>query len=140
SSKAAGFSGWIAPEHERAPRLTKRGADTCCIQRRCRAAHLRASPGFDAFVSRASVRPCRHVRVALAVSRDRARSSSLREVMSENVKLPVLPMRGAVIYPGPAVSVAVSRAGTSRAVDEALAGDRRVFVVAQRENEEHVSK
>ena len=60
--------------------------------------------------------------------------------MSENVKLPVLPMRGAVIYPGPAVSVAVSRAGTSRAVDEALAGDRRVFVVAQRENEEHVSK
>jgi ATP-dependent Lon protease len=60
--------------------------------------------------------------------------------MSEHVKLPVLPMRGAVFYPGPAVSVAVSRAGTSRAVDEALAGDRRVFVVAQRENEEHVSK
>jgi ATP-dependent Lon protease len=60
--------------------------------------------------------------------------------MSEQVKLPVLPMRGAVLYPGPAVSVAVSRAGTSRAVDEALSGDRRVFVVAQRENEEHVSK
>jgi ATP-dependent Lon protease len=49
-------------------------------------------------------------------------------------------MRGAVIYPGPAVSVAVSRAGTSRAVDEALSGDRRVFVVAQRENEEQVKK
>jgi ATP-dependent Lon protease len=60
--------------------------------------------------------------------------------MSEHVKLPVLPMRGAVVYPGPAVSVSVSRAGTSRAVDEALAADRRVFVVAQRENEEHVSK
>ena len=60
--------------------------------------------------------------------------------MSEHVKLPVLPMRGAVVYPGPAVSVAVSRAGTSRAIDEALSGDRRVFVVAQRENEEQVSK
>jgi ATP-dependent Lon protease len=59
--------------------------------------------------------------------------------MSEHVKLPVLPMRGAVVYPGPAVSVAVSRAGTSRAVDEALSGDRRLFVVAQREDEDHVS-
>lgn len=60
--------------------------------------------------------------------------------MSENVKLlPVLPMRGAVVFPGPTVPVAVSRAGTSRAVDEALAGDRTVFVVAQRENVENAS-
>ncbi len=60
--------------------------------------------------------------------------------MSEHIKLPVLPMRGAVVFPGPTVPVAVSRAGTSRAVDEALSGDRMVFVVAQRENAEHVSK
>jgi ATP-dependent Lon protease len=60
--------------------------------------------------------------------------------MSENIKLPVLPMRGAVVFPGPTVPVAVSRAGTSRAVDEALAGDRMVFVVAQRENNEQVTK
>jgi len=59
--------------------------------------------------------------------------------MSEHLKLPVLPMRGAVVFPGPTVPVAVSRAGTSRAVDEALAGGRTVFVVAQRENTEHVS-
>jgi ATP-dependent Lon protease len=49
-------------------------------------------------------------------------------------------MRGAVVFPGPTVPVAVSRAGTSRAVDEALSGDRMVFVVAQRENTETVSK
>ncbi|HTV20617.1 MAG TPA: endopeptidase La [Polyangiaceae bacterium] len=60
--------------------------------------------------------------------------------MSEHIKIPVLPMRGAVVFPGPTVPVAVSRAGTSRAVDEALAGDRTVFVVAQRENTESVSK
>ena len=60
--------------------------------------------------------------------------------MSEHIKIPVLPMRGAVVFPGPTVPVAVSRAGTSRAVDEALAGDRTVFVVAQRENTEQVSK
>jgi ATP-dependent Lon protease len=60
--------------------------------------------------------------------------------MSEYIKIPVLPMRGAVVFPGPTVPVAVSRAGTSRAVDEALNGDRTVFVVAQRENSEHVSK
>jgi ATP-dependent Lon protease len=60
--------------------------------------------------------------------------------MSEHIKIPVLPMRGAVVFPGPTVPVAVSRAGTSKAVDEALAGDRMVFVVAQRENAEHVSK
>jgi ATP-dependent Lon protease len=60
--------------------------------------------------------------------------------MSEHIKLPVLPMRGAVVYPGPAVSVAVSRAGTSKAVEEALNGDRRVFVVAQRGDDETVSR
>jgi ATP-dependent Lon protease len=60
--------------------------------------------------------------------------------MSEHIKIPVLPMRGAVVFPGPTVPVAVSRAGTSRAVDEALAGDRTVFVVAQRENTEQISK
>jgi ATP-dependent Lon protease len=61
--------------------------------------------------------------------------------MSENViKLPVLPMRGAVVFPGPTVPVAVSRAGTSRAVDEAMTADRQVFVVAQRENSEQVSQ
>ena len=60
--------------------------------------------------------------------------------MSEHIKIPVLPMRGAVVFPGPTVPVAVSRAGTSRAVDEALRGDRMVFVVAQRENTEAVSK
>jgi ATP-dependent Lon protease len=66
--------------------------------------------------------------------------STPRDAMSENIKLPVLPMRGAVVFPGPTVPVAVSRAGTSRAIDEALAGDRLVFVVAQRENAEHVTK
>jgi ATP-dependent Lon protease len=60
--------------------------------------------------------------------------------MSEHIKIPVLPMRGAVVFPGPTVPVAVSRASTSRAVDEALSGDRTVFVVAQRENTEAVSK
>jgi len=60
--------------------------------------------------------------------------------MSEHIKIPVLPMRGAVVFPGPTVPVAVSRAGTSRAVDEALNGDRTVFVVAQRENADVVSK
>ena len=60
--------------------------------------------------------------------------------MSEHIKIPVLPMRGAVVFPGPTVPVAVSRPGTSKAVDEALAGDRTVFVVAQRENSENVSK
>ena len=60
--------------------------------------------------------------------------------MSEHIKIPVIPMRGAVVFPGPTVPVAVSRAGTSRAVDEALSGDRTVFVVAQRENSDQVSK
>jgi ATP-dependent Lon protease len=60
--------------------------------------------------------------------------------MSEYLKLPVLPMRGAVVFPGPTVPVAVSRAGTSRAVDEALGGDRQIFVVTQREDSEAITK
>src|SRR6187399_2904205 len=60
--------------------------------------------------------------------------------MSESIKLPVLPMRGSIVFPGPAVPVAVSRAGTARAIEEALNGDRQIFVVAQRESGEHVTK
>jgi ATP-dependent Lon protease len=55
--------------------------------------------------------------------------------MSERKTLPVLPMRGMVLFPGLTVPVAVGRAGTLRAVDAALkGGDRLIFAVAQREN------
>ncbi len=54
--------------------------------------------------------------------------------MAERRTLPVLPLRGTVIFPGITVPIGVGRPGTLRAIEAALKGDRLVFAVAQREN------
>jgi ATP-dependent Lon protease len=48
--------------------------------------------------------------------------------------LPVLPLRGTVIFPGLTAPIAAGRPGTLRAIEAALKGDRLVFAVAQRDN------
>src|SRR5262245_6829071 len=53
--------------------------------------------------------------------------------MSEKIELPVLALRGNVAFPGTTVPIAVGSAGSLRAVEEALRGDRRVFAVSERE-------
>ena len=58
--------------------------------------------------------------------------------MSERLTLPVLPLRETVIFPGTAVPISAGRPGTLEAIDAALAGDRRMFAVAQRENKDDV--
>ena len=54
--------------------------------------------------------------------------------MAQRQTLPVLPLRGTVIFPGLTVPIAAGRPGTLRAIEAALKGDRLVFAVAQREN------
>ena len=54
--------------------------------------------------------------------------------MGERYRLPVLPLRDTVVYPGVAVPISAGRPGTIEAVQAALEGDRRLFAVAQREN------
>ena len=56
--------------------------------------------------------------------------------MSRRFSLPVLPLRDTVVYPGVAVPISAGRAGTVEAVQEALEGDRRLFAVAQNENQD----
>ncbi|HET8656181.1 MAG TPA: endopeptidase La [Longimicrobiaceae bacterium] len=58
--------------------------------------------------------------------------------MSERLMLPVLPLRETVVFPGVAVPISAGRPGTLQAIEAALAGDRRVFAVAQRENRDEV--
>jgi ATP-dependent Lon protease len=58
--------------------------------------------------------------------------------MSEKTMLPVLPLRETVIFPGVAVPISAGRPGTLQAVEAALAGDRRMLAVAQRENRDEV--
>jgi ATP-dependent Lon protease len=53
--------------------------------------------------------------------------------------LPVLPMRGSVIFPGLTVPIAVGRPGTLRAVEAATKKDGLVFAVAQRDLAEEPS-
>jgi len=54
--------------------------------------------------------------------------------MSERQTLPVVPLRGAVVFPGVTVPISVGRASTLRAVEEAGKHNQRLFAVAQREN------
>ena len=56
--------------------------------------------------------------------------------MSRRFSLPVLPLRDTVVYPGVAVPISAGRPGTVEAVQEALEADRRLFAVAQNENQD----
>src|SRR5215212_3994604 len=58
--------------------------------------------------------------------------------MSEKLMLPVLPLRETVIFPGTAVPISAGRPGTLQAIEAALAGDRRMLAVAQKENRDEV--
>ncbi len=59
--------------------------------------------------------------------------------MGHRQTLPVLPLRGTVIFPGLTVPISAGRPGTLRAIETALKGDRTVFAVAQRDNADEPS-
>jgi ATP-dependent Lon protease len=59
--------------------------------------------------------------------------------MSQRRTLPVLPLRGTVIFPGLTAPIAAGRPGTLRAIESALKSDRLVFAVAQRDNTDEPS-
>ncbi len=59
--------------------------------------------------------------------------------MPDRFILPVLPLRDTVVYPGVAVPISAGRPGTVEAVQKAMDGDRRLFAVAQRENQDEAS-
>ncbi len=54
--------------------------------------------------------------------------------MASRQTLPVLPLRGTVIFPGITAPIAAGRPATLRAIEAAIKGDRLVFAVAQRDN------
>ena len=59
------------------------------------------------------------------------------EKMGKRSVLPVLPLRGTVIFPGGMTHpIAAGRPGTLRAIEAALKADRLVFAVAQQDNAE----
>src|SRR5258708_22396249 len=71
------------------------------------------------------------------VGRERRSSTvppSSRSIMANRQTLPVLPLRGTVIFPGLTAPIAAGRPGTLRAIESALKGERIVFAVAQRDN------
>src|SRR4051812_13669144 len=56
-----------------------------------------------------------------------------------SLHLPVIPMRSSVLLPGVALPIAAARPGTLRAIEAALAGDRRVFALTQRVDSDDVA-
>src|SRR5918999_1152173 len=59
--------------------------------------------------------------------------------MAQRQTLPVLPLRGTVIFPGLTQPIAAGRPGTLRAIEAALRGDRLVFAVPHRDNTDEPS-
>src|SRR3954447_1566476 len=56
--------------------------------------------------------------------------------MAERQTLPVLPLRGTVLYPEITVPIAAGRPGTLRAIEAAMKAGGLVFAVAQKDQEE----
>ena len=50
-------------------------------------------------------------------------------------RLPVIPLRGTVVFPSVAAPIAAGREKTMRAIEEAMNGERLLFAVAQRDAE-----
>src|SRR5688572_24003460 len=59
--------------------------------------------------------------------------------MAQRQTLPVLPLRGTVIFPGLTAPIAAGRPRTLRAIEAALRSERLVFAVAQRDNTDEPS-
>lgn len=66
-------------------------------------------------------------------SRRREREDGLMDAMLHPVELPVLAIRDQVVFPGMTVPLIVARERSLEAVSNALDGDRRLFVVTQRD-------
>jgi len=57
-----------------------------------------------------------------------------------NLEPPVLPLRNAVLFPGVSFPISAGRAGTLRAIDEAMKHpEHLVFAISQREDVEKVT-
>jgi len=79
---------------------------------------------------------CRGMECAPSHPARRMRDALQKQVlrMAQRQTLPVLPLRGTVIFPGLTAPIAAGRPGTLRAIEAALKSDRLVFAVAQRDN------
>ena len=63
----------------------------------------------------------------------------MSEQTKERLRLPVLPLRDLVLFPGVTAPVGAGRPGTLRAIEAAVSTkERLVFAVSQRENVEAV--
>ncbi|MEO7217586.1 MAG: endopeptidase La [Gemmatimonadaceae bacterium] len=62
--------------------------------------------------------------------------NSDNSIMAQRQTIPVLPLRGTVMFPGLTSPISAGRPGTLRAIESALKADRLVFAVAQRDNSE----
>ncbi len=56
-------------------------------------------------------------------------------ILPERMRLPVLPLRGTVVFPSVAAPIAAGRDKTIGAIEKAIRGDRLLFAVAQRDSE-----
>ncbi len=64
------------------------------------------------------------------------REESVELLNGARRRLPVLPLRGTVVFPSVAAPIAAGREKTLRAIEEAIAGDKVIFAVAQTDSDQ----
>ena len=64
-------------------------------------------------------------------AKETAVASSEPEAPAKRLRLPVLPLRGTVVFPAVAAPIAAGRDKTIKAIDKAIAGDKLLFAAAQ---------
>ena len=56
--------------------------------------------------------------------------------LTETVSLPLVPLRGVTVFPNMIMHLDVGRDTSINALEAAMVGDRRIFLVAQKESDD----
>ena len=86
---------------------------------------------FSLFQAESEDMPTGMEEVHIAWDEDKEPEDDSDELLEERAKLPVLPLRGTVVFPSVAAPIAAGREKTLAAIENALQGSKRLIAVSQ---------
>jgi len=86
---------------------------------------------FSLFQAESEDMPTGMEEVHIAWDEDEEREDDSDELLEERARLPVLPLRGTVVFPSVAAPIAAGREKTLAAIEHALQGSKRLIAVSQ---------
>ncbi len=86
---------------------------------------------FSLFQAESEDLPTGMEEVHIAWDEDEALEDDSEEMLEERARLPVLPLRGTVVFPSVAAPIAAGREKTLAAIEHALQGSKRLIAISQ---------